>query len=503
MSKPVDSPQNSALATSSDLVRPELYEAVIGLEVHCQLKTATKLFCGCSTLFGAEPNHQTCPVCLGLPGVLPVLNSKAVDYAVRIALAVGAHVREVSVFSRKQYFYPDLPKGYQISQHDLPYCEGGGLTLASGRMVRLIRIHLEEDAGKSQHVGSVSLVDLNRAGVPLIEIVSEPDLKSSEEASEYLRKLHGLVRHLDICDGNMEEGSFRCDANVSVRLEGSTKLNTRCEIKNLNSFRNIERAINYEIARQIEIYKSHGEVKQETLHFDAESGRTSSMRSKEESHDYRYMPEPDLGPLVIDSARIERIRAGLPELPEKMAQRYQDELDLSAYDAGILTSDRYLATFFETVLSTSQGKVTPKIVANWVIGEFLREVNARGASFDAPPLSAKSLGELLVLLGDGTISGKIAKTIFQEMVDLGPNGEENARSIMSRLGLVQVSDDATILAVIRRVISANPNQFAEYRSGKDKLFGFFVGQVMREGQGKLNPALVNKLLKEALSEGEK
>jgi aspartyl-tRNA(Asn)/glutamyl-tRNA(Gln) amidotransferase subunit B len=318
-SKPLVSDPNSDPNHSFDLGS---YEAVIGLEVHCQLRTATKLFCGCSTKFGAEPNYQTCPVCLGLPGVLPVLNGKAVDYAVKMALAVGGNIREVSVFARKQYFYPDLPKGYQISQHDLPYSEGGGLTLSSGKKVRLTRIHLEEDAGKSQHVGAYSLVDLNRAGVPLIEIVSEPDLRSPEEASEYLRRLHGLVRHLDICDGNMEEGSFRCDANVSVRRKGSTELTTRCEIKNLNSFRNIERAIHYEINRQIDIYEAHGEVRQETLHFDADSGRTSPMRSKEESHDYRYMPEPDLGPLRIDLARIERIRAGLPELPEALAKRY-------------------------------------------------------------------------------------------------------------------------------------------------------------------------------------
>lgn len=493
--KPANSAPSSDQSHSVDL---GAYEAVIGLEVHCQLHTATKLFCACSTRFGAEPNHQTCSVCLGLPGVLPVLNGKAVDYAIKMALAVGATIREVSVFSRKQYFYPDLPKGYQISQHDLPYCEGGGVVLHSGKKVRLRRIHLEEDAGKSQHVGAFSLVDLNRAGVPLIEIVSEPDLSTPEEASEYLRRLHALVRHLDICDGNMEEGSFRCDANVSVRPRGSTTLTTRCEIKNLNSFRNIERAITYEISRQIDIYESNGEVRQETLHFDADSGRTSPMRSKEESHDYRYMPEPDLGPLKIDLARIEGIRADLPELPEALSQRYQEQMGLTAYDAGILTSDRDLARFFEAVLSATQSKVSAKVVANWVIGEFLREVNARGWAFASPPVSPRDLGELLVLLAEDTISGKIAKTIFQTMADTG----EAPREIMTRMGLMQVSDEAAILAVIQRVIAANPDQLAQYRSGKDKLFGFFVGQVMREGQGKLSPNLVNKLLKDALNGSE-
>lgn len=498
MSKPVDSAHSSSQAHAPDTRTMEAYEAVIGLEVHCQLKTATKLFCGCSTRFGWAPNHQTCPVCLGHPGALPVLNGKAVDYAVRMALAVGASIRQVSVFARKQYFYPDLPKGYQISQHDLPYCSGGFLTLASGKKIRLTRIHLEEDAGKSQHVGTISLVDLNRAGTPLIEIVSEPDLRSPEEASEYLRRLHALVRHLDICDGNMEEGSFRCDANVSVRPVGSADLRTRCEIKNLNSFRNIERAITYEMSRQMEIYEAQGTIRQETLHFDADAGRTSPMRSKEESHDYRYMPDPDLRPLVLDPARIARIRAALPELPEAMAQRYQEELGLSAYDAGILTSDRDLAAYFEAVLAVSQAKVTPKIAANWVTGEFLREVNARGWSYASAPLAAESLGNLLLLLGEGTISGKIAKTIFQAMVETG----EEPRAIMLRMGLVQVSDEGEILAVIQRVIDANPDQFVQFRSGKDKLFGFFVGQVMREGQGKLSPALVNTLLKQVLSQGE-
>jgi aspartyl-tRNA(Asn)/glutamyl-tRNA(Gln) amidotransferase subunit B len=476
------------------------FEPVIGLEVHCQLLTETKLFCGCPTRFGAEPNHHACPVCLGMPGVLPVINEKAVDHAVRMALAIGARVNPVSVFARKQYFYPDLPKGYQITQYDLPYCEGGDVELASGKAVRLIRIHLEEDAGKNVHGGDGSYVDVNRAGMPLMEIVSHPDLRSPEEAGEYLRRLRALVRHLGISDGNMEEGSFRCDANVSLRPAGQEAFGTRCEIKNLNSFRNVERAIHYEIARQGEILAAGGKVAQQTVQFDANTGRTSPLRSKEESHDYRYFPDPDLKPLHIPSSRIERLKATLPELPEAMAARFRDSYGLTADDAALLTSERELAAYFEGTVAAAGAKAPPKLAANWIATELMREVHARageggsGWGTSAVPLTPAQLGELVGLVGDGTISGKIAKTVFQELVEHGGT----ASDIIAKKGLVQVSDDGAILEVVARVVAASPNQVAQYVSGKDKIFGYFVGQVMKEGGGKLNPAKVNQLLKAAL-----
>jgi aspartyl-tRNA(Asn)/glutamyl-tRNA(Gln) amidotransferase subunit B len=470
------------------------YEPVIGLEVHCQLKTNSKLFCSCSTKFGAMPNHNTCPICLGHPGVLPVLNKEAVDYAVRLALALDAKINPVSVFARKQYFYPDLPKGYQITQYDLPYCIEGKLKLSSGTVVRIMRIHMEEDAGKNVHGEASSYVDLNRAGIPLLEIVTHADLRNPEDAADYLKRLRSLVRHLDICDGNLEEGSFRCDVNISIRKRGTEKFGTRCEIKNLNSFKNIERAIRYEIVRQADVIDHGGSVQQQTMQFDAATGKTIAMRSKEESHDYRYFPEPDLRPLRIDEARIEKVRTGLAELPEAMAGRFQTDFGLSDYDAAVLTADRDLARFFEAVVKRVAGAVSHKIVANWVSSEFLREVNVREWDIAKPPVTAEMLGELLELLGKDTISGRIAKSVFEEMVEKGGA----ARAIVEAQGLMQISDDGAIRAVVEAVLNESKSQVEQYLSGKDKLFGYFVGQVMKKCEGKMNPGMVNETLKAML-----
>jgi aspartyl-tRNA(Asn)/glutamyl-tRNA(Gln) amidotransferase subunit B len=472
------------------------YEPVIGLEVHCQLKTKSKLFCGCSTAFGAMPNHNTCPICLGHPGVLPVLNEEAVNFAIRFALAVDAKVHATSVFARKQYFYPDLPKGYQITQYDLPYCTDGRLTLAGGKVVRIMRAHLEEDAGKNVHGEESSYVDLNRAGVPLIEIVSHADIRSPEDAADYLKRLRSLVRSLDICDGNLEEGSFRCDANISIRPRGEEKFGTRCEIKNLNSFRNIERAIKYEIMRQADLLDHGQKVVQQTMLFDAASGKTQAMRSKEESHDYRYFPEPDLLPLQITPLRIEKQRQILPELPEAMARRFQDQHGLSPYDAAVLTSDRDLANFYEAVLKRVGGAAPEKIVANWVTSEYLREVNNRDWNLLNPPVTSDHLGELIELIGNGVISGKIAKTLFEEMAEKGPG--KGPKAMVEQQGLVQVSDDSEIRKVVNQVLDANPGQLGEYLGGRDKLFGFIVGQTMKISGGKMNPQMVNDILKELL-----
>jgi aspartyl-tRNA(Asn)/glutamyl-tRNA(Gln) amidotransferase subunit B len=467
---------------------------VIGLEVHCQLKTASKLFCGCSTRFGAAPNHHTCPVCLGLPGVLPVLNRHVVDCAVRLALAVGADVAQTSVFARKQYFYPDLPKGYQISQYDKPYCAGGGIKLADGRLVRLTRIHIEEDAGKNVHSRDGSLVDVNRAGIPLLEVVSEPVLHTPEDAVEYLKKLHALVRALDVCDGNLEEGSFRCDANVSLRRRGTTAFGTRCEIKNLNSFRNVERAILAEIDRQREVLEEGGAIVQATMLFDADVGRTHVMRTKEDAHDYRYFPDPDLGPLVITPARVDAVRAAMPELPEAMAARFARDYGLGDYDAGVLTSDLAIARYFEAAVHGGGEAVSPKIVANWVITEVLREANEGGWSLEAPRVTAAALAELMQLLASDVVSGKIAKTVFAEMAKSG----RSPKAIVEEQGLVQISDEGAIVALVNRVLDGAADQVTQFLAGKEKLMGFFVGQVMKESRGKMNPGLVNKILKDAL-----
>ncbi|MGE3539017.1 MAG: Asp-tRNA(Asn)/Glu-tRNA(Gln) amidotransferase subunit GatB [Candidatus Tectimicrobiota bacterium] len=476
------------------------YESVIGLEVHAQLLTRAKLFCSCSTTFQADPNEQTCPVCLGMPGVLPVLNRQAVELALRTGLAMQGRLATRSRFARKNYFYPDLPKGYQISQYEEPIIDGGGLAIeVEGRStyVRLIRIHLEEDAGKSIHGENLadatkSYVDLNRTGVPLLEIVSAPDLHSAEEARVYLQKLKTLLEYIEVCDGNMEEGSFRCDANVSLRPRGTQELGTRTEIKNLNSFRNVQRAIEYEIARQMDVLESGGRVVQETRLFDAQKGVTQPMRSKEEAHDYRYFPDPDLVPMQLDQAWIDRVREALPELPEARRQRLIAQHGLPAYDAEVLTSSRALAEYYEAAV---QAYPQPKLVSNWVMGEVMRELHRHHHTPQQAPVTPEHLADLLRLLDEGVLSGKIAKTVFEEMYRTG----KPARVIVEEQGLVQVSDSAALEAVIAQVLQANPGQVEEYRAGKHKVLGFLVGQTMKATQGKANPAVVNELLRNALA----
>ncbi len=471
------------------------YQAVIGLEVHVQLKTNTKIFCGCSTQFGASPNSQTCPVCLGMPGALPVLNKKVVEYAIRAGLATNCGIAPRSVFARKNYFYPDLPKGYQISQYELPICEHGHLDILGEwgtKRIGITRIHMEEDAGKLVHgdipgLGSGSGVDLNRACTPLLEIVSEPDIRSADEAVAYLKKLHQIVVYLGICDGNMEEGSFRCDANVSVMPVGSDTFGTRTETKNVNSFRFVKQAIEHEIERQIEVIEDGGRIVQETRLFDPGTGETRSMRGKEDAHDYRYFPDPDLVPLVISNDWVEDVRLSLPELPEAKMQRYQTELGLPPYDAEVLTAGRELAEYFEAALAAG---APAKSAGNWVMGEVTRQLNDGGLTIGACPVTPKQLADLLALIEKGTISGKIAKTVFDEMWQ---NGGEPAR-IVEEKGLVQVSDTGEIERIIDEIMAANMGQVEEYRGGKEKVFGFFVGQVMRASKGKANPAVVNDLL---------
>ncbi|GAM09235.1 aspartyl/glutamyl-tRNA(Asn/Gln) amidotransferase subunit B [Geobacter sp. OR-1] len=471
------------------------YQAVIGLEVHVQLKTNTKIFCGCSTQFGASPNSQTCPVCLGLPGALPVLNKKVVEYAIKAGLATNCAISPRSIFARKNYFYPDLPKGYQISQYELPICVKGHLDIDAdlgAKRIGITRIHMEEDAGKLVHsdipgLGSGSGVDLNRACTPLLEIVSEPDIRTADEAVAYLKKLHQIVVYLGICDGNMEEGSFRCDANVSVMRIGSDRFGTRTETKNVNSFRFVKQAIEYEIERQIELIEDGGKVVQETRLFDPNTGETRSMRGKEEAHDYRYFPDPDLVPLVISNDWVEDTRLSLPELPEAKLLRYQSEMGLTPYDAEVLTAVRELAEYFEACLAAGS---QPKMAANWIMGEVTRGLNDNGLEIIACPVTPKQLAALLALIEKGTISGKIAKTVFDEMWQ---NGGEPAK-IVEEKGLVQVSDTGEIEKIIDEIMAANMGQVEEYRGGKDKVFGFFVGQVMRASKGKANPAVVNDLL---------
>jgi len=475
------------------------WETVIGLEIHAQLATRSKIFSGSATAYGASPNAQANLVDLGYPGVLPVLNGAAVRMAVMFGLAIQARIAPRSVFARKNYFYPDLPKGYQISQYELPIVAGGHVDVVlddgATRRIGVTRAHLEEDAGKSLHeaVPGQTGVDLNRAGTPLIEIVSEPEMRSAREAVAYMKKVHTLVRYLGICDGNMQEGSFRCDANVSVRPRGAEKLGTRAEIKNINSFRFVEKAINFEVARQIELLESGGKVVQETRLYDPDKGETRSMRSKEEANDYRYFPDPDLLPVEIDAATIRSIAATLPELPDQKAARFATQYGLSAYDAGVLTASAEIADFYETVVRDLGGE--PKMVANWVAGDFSAFLNRDGLEIAASRVSAQSLAALLRRVVDNTISGKIAKEVFEAMWD----GKQSADAIIEARGLRQITDESAIEMAIDAVMSANPGQLADYRSGKDKLFGFFVGQVMKATQGKANPARLNALLKKKLS----
>jgi aspartyl-tRNA(Asn)/glutamyl-tRNA(Gln) amidotransferase subunit B len=475
------------------------WETVIGLEIHAQLATRSKIFSGSATTYGAEPNTQANLVDLGYPGVLPVLNGEAVRMAVKFGLAIGAQIAPRSVFARKNYFYPDLPKGYQISQYELPIVANGALTIilddGTRKRVGITRAHLEEDAGKSLHeaLPGATGIDLNRAGTPLIEIVSEPDLRSAKEAVAYMKKVHTLVRYLEICDGNMQEGSFRCDANVSVRPKGAENFGTRAEIKNLNSFRFVEKAINYEIERQIDLIESGGKVVQETRLYDPDKGETRSMRSKEEANDYRYFPDPDLLPVVIDTAFIDDVRAGLPELPDEKAARFMREHGLSEYDAGVLTASREIAAFYEDVVARLGGD--PKLVANWVMGDFSAFLNKDGLEIAQSKVSPAQLAGLLRRIRDNTISGKIAKEVFEMMWA----DSSDADVVIEAKGLRQITDTGAIERAIEEVMAKHPGQLAEYRSGKDKLFGFFVGQVMKATGGKANPAQLNELLKKKLA----
>jgi|KBSSwiStaDraftv2_1062776.scaffolds.fasta_scaffold33787_2 aspartyl-tRNA(Asn)/glutamyl-tRNA(Gln) amidotransferase subunit B len=475
------------------------WETVIGLEIHAQLATRSKIFSGSPTTFGAPPNAQADLIDLGYPGVLPVLNGEAVRMAVLFGLAIGARIAPRSVFARKNYFYPDLPKGYQISQYELPIVAGGHVEIVlddgSARRVGITRAHLEEDAGKSLHEGLPGLtgIDLNRAGTPLIEIVSEPEMRSAREAVAYMKKVHTLVRYLGICDGNMQEGSFRCDANVSVRPTGSEKFGTRAEIKNINSFRYVEKAINFEVARQIELLEGGGKVVQETRLFDPDRGETRSMRSKEEANDYRYFPDPDLLPVELDEQFIAGVRAKMPELPDQKARRFASEYQLSGYDAQVLTASRELADYYETVVREFGGSA--KLAANWVGGDLAACLNRDGLEITASRVSAAALAVLLRRIDDQTISGKIAKDVFAAMWD----EQQGADTIIAARGLRQITDDGSIEQAIATVLAANPAQLADYRAGKDKLFGFFIGQVMKATQGKANPERLNQLLKKALS----
>ena len=474
------------------------WEVVIGLEIHAQLATRSKIFSGSPTAFGAEPNAQANLVDLGYPGMLPVLNGEAVRMAARFGLAVGGRVARRSVFARKNYFYPDLPKGYQISQYELPVVEDGTVDIllddGERKTIGTTRAHLEEDAGKSLHegLGAHSGIDLNRAGTPLLEIVSEPDMRSAREAIAYMKKIHTLVRYLEICDGNMQEGSFRCDANVSVRHKGKHEYGTRCEIKNVNSFRFVEKAINYEVARQIDILEGGGSIVQETRLYDPERNETRSMRSKEEANDYRYFPDPDLLPLVLEEGWIEQIRAGLPELPDEKAARFVREFGLSDYDAGVLTASREIAAYYESVVASLGGEA--KLAANWVMGDLSGFLNRDGLEIGQSKVDAAGLSGLLRRIVDETISGKIAKEVLEAMWEAGRSADE----IIEAKGLKQITDSGAIESVIAEVMAASPKQLADFRAGKDKLFGFFVGQVMKATAGKANPAQVNELLKKLL-----
>ena len=474
------------------------FETVIGLEVHAQLKTRSKIFCGCSTAFGAPPNTNTCQVCLGMPGVLPVLNKKVVEYSIKMAQATHCKITSPNRFARKNYFYPDLPKGYQVSQFELPIAEHGWLEIETDgqkKRIGITRIHMEEDAGKLVHDDHEpkTYVDLNRTGVPLIEIVSEPDIRSPEDATAYLKKLHAILRYLDICDGNMQEGSFRCDANISLRPVGQLELGTRTELKNMNSFRNVQRALEFEVRRQRDILLDGGTVVQETLLWDADKNITNSMRGKEEAHDYRYFPDPDLIPVVIDEKWIAEIQKGFPELPDERKERFVSEFDLPDYDAGVLTSAKELADYFERALAVFP---QAKKLSNWMMTELMRELKGEdGPDIRECPISPENLGTLLKIIDQGTISGKIAKTVFMDMMMTG----KDAETIVKEKNLVQMSDEGELLEMVMEIIAANPQQTADYKDGKTKLMGYFVGQLMQKTKGKANPKLANQLFSQELS----
>ncbi|CAM3030284.1 Asp-tRNA(Asn)/Glu-tRNA(Gln) amidotransferase subunit GatB [Paenibacillus sediminis] len=472
------------------------YETVIGLEVHVELHTKSKIFCGCSTEFGAPANTHTCPICLGHPGVLPVLNRQAVEYAMKAAMALNCTIADVSKFDRKNYFYPDSPKAYQISQYDKPIGENGWIDIevdGKTKRIGITRLHLEEDAGKLTHVdgGYASLVDFNRVGTPLVEIVSEPDISSPEEARAYLEKLRAIMQYCEVSDVKMEEGSLRCDANISLRPYGQKELGTKAELKNMNSFRGVQRGLEYEQLRQADILDDGGQVVQETRRWDEAQGKTFSMRSKEEAHDYRYFPDPDLVTLHIDEAWKERIRATIPELPDARKARYTSEFNLPSYDAEVITSSKQLADLFEESLKYTKDA---KSVANWIMGDLLGYLNSNGLELSDVQITGQGLGEMIGLIEKGTISSKIAKTVFKEMITSGKLPQQ----IVEEQGLVQISDEGAILAIVNEVIAANPASVEDYKAGKDKAIGFLVGQVMKLSKGKANPGLVNKLLVDAL-----
>ncbi|MCG6553830.1 MAG: Asp-tRNA(Asn)/Glu-tRNA(Gln) amidotransferase subunit GatB [Candidatus Magnetominusculus sp. LBB02] len=470
------------------------YETVIGLEIHAQMRTHSKMFCGCPTTFGSEPNTQTCPVCIGMPGVLPVINKTALEFTIKTGLALSCRISPFSRFARKNYFYPDLPKGYQISQYELPICEGGFVMLnvdGAERRINLTRIHMEEDAGKNIHDGAGSHVDLNRAGVPLMEIVSEPEIRTPKEAAAYVRKLRTILRYLDVCDGNMEEGSLRCDANVSIRPRGTEALGVKTEIKNINSFKFIEKALEYEIERQRRVLSEGGRIIQETRLWNTSAGVTESMRSKEEAHDYRYFPEPDLVPLMVDDGWISEIKKGIPELPDDKIRRYIEEFKLPAYDADLLASEKQTAAWFEEAVSLG---ANPKDISNWMMGELMRLLNEKAIAIEASQLTPVHLCGLIKLVSDGTINLKIAKTVFEDMFNTG----KTAGELVKEKGLVQISDVGELEKTVEQVIAESPNETARYKAGETKLTGFFVGEVMKKTRGKANPKAVNEILKRLL-----
>jgi len=477
------------------------FEPVIGLEVHAQLLTDSKLFCGCSTKFGAEPNTQVDPICLGMPGVLPVLNRKAVEFAIKMALAVECEVKHKSVFARKNYFYPDLPKGYQISQYTEPVAEKGRLEIevdGAKKIIGITRIHMEEDAGKLLHGegaqdAAFSFVDLNRTGVPLIEIVSEPDIRSADEAQAYLKALRDILVYLGICSGNMEEGSFRCDANISVRPVGTEKFGTRAELKNMNSFKFVKEAIDYEIRRQVDLIESGGKVIQETRLFDSAKGITASMRSKEEAHDYRYFPDPDLLPLMVTDELINEVRSTLPELPRARRERFVSEYGIPAYDAGVLTASRDLAEYYEQAVKETG---EPKLSSNWIMGELLRLLNEDNRDVKDCPISPNGLADIIKMVKGGQISGKMAKEVFEEMYKTG----KTASDIVKAKGLTQISDEGELAKIVEEIVKNNPDNVAKFKAGKTTVLGFFVGEIMKATKGKANPQVINKLLKEKLEQ---